>query len=159
MSYRLGRQFLIDDFGYAVGRTEAIEFAIEILNRYKDISGGEIEVHNIELDQYFARKNASFEVRDSAPEPKVRGGYVYLMFSNGLYKIGISSDPMRRRKEIERASGRPVQMIAYTWARDAWSRERTLHNHFSGFRREGEWFALDQEQVDSIVEWFEEGEA
>ena len=76
--------------------------------------------------------------------------YLYLMRSaNGLYKIGISFDPIARHRSL--ATG-PVA-VALLWAHPIENVERVekeLHRHFQDKRIRGEWFELDTENVEYI---------
>lgn len=68
---------------------------------------------------------------------------LYLMENtNNLNKIGISSNPIRRKRQIELASGTRVRIIKTWETLDAPAREveQYLHTMFSRRRLEGEWF-------------------
>jgi hypothetical protein len=73
--------------------------------------------------------------------------YVYLMYCpmTTLFKIGISSNPERRLRQIENASGLPVQLMAVWTVYDASTTEKVLHKYFTDRRHEGEWFNLSEE--------------
>lgn len=69
---------------------------------------------------------------------------LYLMEnSNTLNKIGISKNPLRRKRQIELASGTKVIIIKCweTLDANALEVERYLHARFSRKRLEGEWFS------------------
>ena len=57
----------------------------------------------------------------------------------GLYKIGISADPERRKREISNASGFDVDVLEVFDTGDipARQREQELHKHFEGTRKRG----------------------
>lgn len=78
--------------------------------------------------------------------------YVYLMHCHqtGLYKIGISDDPERRRRQIQNMSGLPVRVIQFWMVWDARGTEAVLHRHLDAYRLEGEWFALDRAGLELI---------
>ncbi|EAU9316255.1 GIY-YIG nuclease family protein [Salmonella enterica] len=63
-------------------------------------------------------------------------GYVYVMsYSNGLVKIGSSSDPQRRRKELLKATREGIEIVAqYQFGngtgRAAWEAEQLAHENF-----------------------------
>lgn len=63
--------------------------------------------------------------------------------SNNLNKIGISKNPIRRRRQIELASGTKVNIMKAWETLDAPAREveQYLHARFSRKRLQGEWFS------------------
>lgn len=67
---------------------------------------------------------------------------LYLMVSDdGLYKVGISDNPERRRRQIQNASGRRIS-IQKCWITEgpALRVEQAVHALYSRRRRFGEWF-------------------
>jgi len=80
--------------------------------------------------------------------------YVYLMLDskNGYYKIGISNEPEWREKTLQ--SEKPsIKLIAakkFINRRIAANIEKALHDSYSHRRKRGEWFQLDQEDIDEI---------
>jgi hypothetical protein len=80
--------------------------------------------------------------------------YVYLMkdFNTGYHKIGISNSPEYREKTLQ--SEKPtIEMICnkrYISRKIAHSFEQALHETFSDKRVRGEWFDLNQKNVQEI---------
>lgn len=80
--------------------------------------------------------------------------YVYFMFDNKTlyYKIGISNLPEWREKTLQ--SEKPsIKLIAakkFVNRRIAANFEKALHDSYSHKRKRGEWFQLDQEDIDEI---------
>lgn len=76
--------------------------------------------------------------------------FVYLFRAqNGLYKIGISSDPAKRLASL--AIGPvAIELVLSHPFENAKTVERDLHNHFSDKRIRGEWFALQPADVTYI---------
>lgn len=69
---------------------------------------------------------------------------LYLMENtNNLNKIGISNNPIRRKRQIELASGTRVHIMKAWETLDAPAREveQYLHARFSRKRLQGEWFS------------------
>lgn len=67
---------------------------------------------------------------------------LYLMKSDdGLFKVGISDNPERRRRQIQNASGRRVKILE-CWATEVPARtvEKAVHRMYSRRRKQGEWF-------------------
>jgi hypothetical protein len=80
-----------------------------------------------------------------------RAGYVYLLRSGDVYKIGRSSQPEVRAARVRGPGGR-CELIHSFFADDSPMAEIVIHNHFSRKRIDGwgqEWFAL----TPSDVEW------
>jgi hypothetical protein len=82
--------------------------------------------------------------------------YVYLMHdtTNGYYKIGISNKPYYREKTLQ--SEKPtIELIAskkFPVRKIAESIEKSLHCVYDGKRLRGEWFELDEIDVEHIIE-------
>lgn len=62
--------------------------------------------------------------------------------ASGLIKVGISNNPLRRRRQIELASGSSVSIIKCWQTLDApaFEVEQFLHRQFARKRKQGEWF-------------------
>jgi hypothetical protein len=77
-------------------------------------------------------------------------GWVYLFRADdpvGMYKIGYSTDPVRRLKSIQATC--PVS-LAFEWAIPCWGNDGTelkIHRKFDGKRVHGEWFRLSKQDV------------
>jgi len=82
--------------------------------------------------------------------------YVYLMHdtTNGYYKIGISNKPYYREKTLQ--SEKPtIELIAskkFPVRKIAESIEKSLHSVYDDKRLRGEWFELDEKDVEHIIE-------
>lgn len=74
---------------------------------------------------------------------------LYLMKNEiGLYKIGISSDPLRRLKAVANSSGISVELISeWKTGRNAKFVESELHEQFKQHRKMGEWFDFDIDEL------------
>ena len=80
---------------------------------------------------------------------------VYLMIDNhtGLYKIGRSIKPLKREKTLQ--SEKPSIKLLYDW--EAVNKdEHTLHKIFKRKRVRGEWFDLNDIDISSIKNYFQE---
>lgn len=69
---------------------------------------------------------------------------LYLMKNEvGLYKIGISTNPERRCREVSNSSGIPTNLVS-VWETEpeALVVEQKLHKHFQENRKMGEWFSF-----------------
>jgi hypothetical protein len=80
-----------------------------------------------------------------------RAGYVYIIRArdDGLYKIGLTVDPAQRLATFQTA--RPdLQYEHLIRCRDRYDAERRLHERYARKRRAGEWFALDQGDIETL---------
>lgn len=79
-----------------------------------------------------------------------KAGFVYLISSpDGHYKIGCSKDVPTRSKALGIQLPYPVELIHTIKASDMYWAEGHLHNTYSDKRTNGEWFRLE----DADVEW------
>lgn len=98
------------------------------------------------------------ELRQTEPinETATEFCFVYLMHdtSNGYYKIGISNNPGYRERTLQ--SEKPtIEMITskkFPIRKIAESIEKALHDTYSEKRLRGEWFELDDKDIDHIKE-------
>ena len=77
-------------------------------------------------------------------------GYVYIGHRHGLTKIGISSNPFARKRQIETASGISFEcfFVFYTYANKAC--EKYLLGLCGDTRVDGEWF---KDEDSSGISW------
>lgn len=80
----------------------------------------------------------------------VNAGYVYMLFvprgTQLWLKIGQSSFPIKRAREIGGFRGNPIKVIWYARcpdARNTRALESALHRVYSDFHLTGEWFEFD----------------
>lgn len=85
-------------------------------------------------------------------------GFVYLMQAKGTnsYKIGLSTDPGRRLKQLNSGQApQPIDMIFKFLVGDMSKAEKYLHNHFSSRRGHGEWFTFKDSEILEVRSAFE----
>lgn len=81
-------------------------------------------------------------------------GWVYLVESANLYKIGRTSHLDSRVKSLKGVTGAKVNFVlAVPYHRD-FNLEKHLHVFFRDKRREGEWFALSSDDLKIYAEMF-----
>lgn len=67
-----------------------------------------------------------------------------------VYKIGISVDPKHRMKSIQSSNSEKLSLVHTVKANSARELELSLHKEFDDNRLNGEWFELNESQVDFI---------
>jgi len=73
----------------------------------------------------------------------------------GALKIGISSDVNRRLAQLESRTGHKLFLKATVESFNAQDDEWMLHSHFRERRIEGEWFDLDESEVEEVYDYFD----
>ena len=81
---------------------------------------------------------------------KKQSGEVYLIKANNFYKIGATSNVKRRISEISTSIPFEISIITTITTDDMYKLEASLHDRFSEKRVNGEWFILEQSDVDYI---------
>ena len=91
-----------------------------------------------------------YHVEPQPKEARKSPGYVYLLHSEHGYKIGKSKRPNERQVEIGTKLPFEVERIGLIETDDMKKLELSLHQRYADKRLNGEWFNLDQEDVDYI---------
>lgn len=122
---------------------EMTDSKIDSLNKL--IDSGALEPAEKELVRHSERQ--------LNPGEGMRSTFVYLMLNkrNGYYKIGRSLRPEYREKTLQ--SEEPeIEMIRYWKALER--HEDILHGWFRKKRIRGEWFALEEKDIQKIEKFF-----
>ncbi len=83
-------------------------------------------------------------------------GYTYLITNGREYKIGITTKtPQSRVAELQTGSPTKITISGYSYNSNALAMEVELHKKFSSKRLEGEWFALNDDDIAIIHHHFE----
>lgn len=105
------------------------------------------------IRQEKARRVEHAALKAIEPKQKFTGGagYVYLVQSpTGYYKIGRTVNPRNRIKTFGVQLPFEVEFVALIQTPNMHQLEQELHDRFAMKRGQGEWFALDQHDVDYI---------
>lgn len=84
--------------------------------------------------------------------PRSTSGYVYILKHIGgtHYKIGCTSKPDDRLHTFEVKLPFPVAYEVLIKCEDRFTLEKELHKHFASKRVDGEWFSLDEDDLDYL---------
>ena len=88
------------------------------------------------------------ELRDAVEfdESPGKGQALYVIaHHHGFYKIGLSTDPIRRVREIQEYCPYDVELISFSGFRNSQLAEEILHDHFDEQHVRGEWFEIHDE--------------
>ena len=82
----------------------------------------------------------------------IHTGWLYCFYNseNNLTKLGIADNLLNRKHSLECASGNNLDFIIAAKVVDNRKYEKAVHTYFSEFRKNGEWFALSQENLQDI---------
>jgi len=79
------------------------------------------------------------------------------LISDGTYtKIGVTDSLMTRLAQLQTGNARQLRVIYEKPLANAYGIETQLHNSLYQYKMKGEWFDLDTDQIDSIIEKLEE---
>lgn len=75
--------------------------------------------------------------------------FVYLInqSDSSLYKIGLSENPNKRRKQLQTANGVQLDLIKQFKTEFGFKLEKSLHRHFKPKQTIGEFFDLEDKDV------------
>ena len=107
------------------------------------------------VDEFIAtqiRKKISADLGlDAFSDLENRPGYVYFIQAGPTIKIGLTkNNPMKRLKELQTGNARELLPRHYVRTDDMFRLERELHEYYAEYRREGEWFALPEGELEKI---------
>lgn len=101
-------------------------------------------------------KKLSRKYVNSLPKLKAPEGYVYLLQNTvhvDVFKIGKTNYPARRVYEFGVLNPYPLSVIFVKRASNASAAETHLHRRFRKSRLEGEWFKLNETDINVIEKW------
>src|ERR1041385_847356 len=106
-------------------------------------------------ERIIPRQCPSYKSRDSNGDT-TQGGWVYVVGCVGrpLHKIGMTKDPRTRLTSITYPDTKdPVMLHVLIPCEYPDEAEKVLHEHFSEKRVVGEWFALDEHDMEEVREF------
>lgn len=112
---------------------------------YQSIPDREIDEFNKETKRFNHHINKSKEWKNSGTS-----GWVYILEGEESYKIGRSKDPWKRQNQIGIKLPFEVELIYTTYSLHHKELEKSLHERFNDKRLNGEWFDLEDEDIEFI---------
>ena len=83
-------------------------------------------------------------------QPKTQAGFVYLLKSGPYYKIGVSTNVDKRIEQLATLPPFDIELVHTTYDTDMYALEKDLHNLYADKRKNGEWFELEESDVEYI---------
>ena len=107
-------------------------------------------VLNINLDKIIDKQQLNDYTPETISEKDIR--FVYIAFSNGVYKIGSTKDLVKRLKQFT-TGNHSIDIIASlkTSVENANSIEKTLHNVYKENNIKNEWFKFTKIELEYII--------
>lgn len=139
--------------------SSAVQLSLELLEKLQLISvsypfqperllAGEIQI-KIKYEQ-IAKLSGN-------PTFSNRRGYIYVVRSgtSNLYKIGRTTNLKKRLQTLQTSCAVSLNVVKTLCCSDAIALEKSAHTKFSHYRKIGEWFALNDEQLHQLLTWLE----
>jgi len=147
--------WIIDHYGNLLDHTQAKNYIAALTAFYEIVTPEEISAAN----QYPELKaDIEHEKRIDQLPPANRPGWVYLLASSlGYYKIGCTKNPESRMKAFAAQLTFHATYIALIKTDDMVKLERKLHIRFGAKCIDGEWFDLEDADVEYIKSLAEVG--
>jgi hypothetical protein len=141
----------------------------------KEVSNRFIKIKNLKLDpsrylDEYDRDELWYEMdgdkllleqekrREEDKKRKPIPGDIYIIKDNGTgyYKIGMSRNVNQRIKSLNTSTPRGIETVLIFDSSDCVLDENNIHNMFSDKRISGEWFELDDKDIEKIKEYIGE---
>jgi len=117
---------------------------------YGSVTDEHIAAHNETwLGQQYAKAGSQFR---TAPKTKKQStnGWIYILKGDRYYKIGRSVNPYTRVEQFAPLLPFPVEIVHTFVVEDMHTAEKDLHERFADKRTNGEWFALDEADLEWV---------
>lgn len=141
--------FIKDHMGFLMEKEDVVELIGRLQEFVDNVTDQEIKEHNEKLlDDY----NKPPENNDKkVATKKVVGGHIYLIKAdNGLVKIGKTTDLKTRLDHFTAKLPYEVKLIHSIETNDHTKLERKLHDLFEHKRKRGEWFELNEKEIQYV---------
>ena len=126
----------------------------EKLKEYRDFLNKIIKDYDNQAYQYgklLEELELEKNINPPVTEPRPVKGFVYLLKSDGYYKIGKTIKPKDRLVRYEAENPHPIEVVHKKLVNDYTKSERKLLDKFADFKFRGEWFKFTKKQVDEVI--------
>lgn len=145
-------ELLKDAFGYEITDVRAAGHVLNVVTRgmaklRQEAGAGDVDPDwwlRVDWPTILEWWDGAIKRRAGRFEPD---GHVYLLGGGGFYKIGKAKRPDRRIGQLAIQLTWRVSVEHVIECEDYSVAERELHRHFTDKRRNGEWFALEEDDV------------
>jgi hypothetical protein len=142
--YRDGVVIAADQGGYILTKEEFEELITHWRLFYEGISEEDIESHNSQIGMGSFRTVPKIR----AQKTKSDSGYVYILQAKEYFKIGKTKDLDRRLTQISPQLPFEVELIHTIETKRMTELEQVLHAGLHHKRANGEWFKLEEDDLD-----------
>lgn len=128
-----------------------IDTIIGRLDRLKnEMTDDEINNHNSEIFEREKREMYGYSCNETKKEKKKENGYIYLLKSLDIYKIGRAKSLDGRIKAYKTENPHGIEILHQKLVEDYVGTETKLLLRFKNKQVRGEWFKLSREDVEWI---------
>lgn len=79
--------------------------------------------------------------------------YLARQSNTDLYKIGITKkNPIERLKELQTGNAAEFELVHQFETKHGYKMETALHAHYASKKIKGEWFLLENKEIDSFIQ-------
>lgn len=143
-----GERLLLADSN---GKPISYDYAKLIIDALNE-AYGQTNPSEITVAQEQWRHTPALSDEKALPSTSKRGGIVYLLRAANKYKIGCTTKPIERRiAQLRRVIPWPISIVAIIKTDNMIGLEDALHERFADKRESGEWFALNDDDVQYIM--------
>ena len=137
--------YLSDGNGFLLESDELLDIGQNLIKFAKKNKESIKKVNQIRK-QEFEQSWGSY-LKKSKPKPK---GQIYIMECGGYYKIGVSKNIKQRQKQLNKRPFKVNIIYKSPINEDYYSMEKELHTQYDDKRINGEWFNLNQNDIETI---------
>ena len=146
--------YLCNGNGFMLTSEELMDIVKNLIKYAKKHNEHILEHNNKRQIELYNEMKSCF-CKPSKETKEKQSGYIYIMECGGKYKIGLSKNVERRKKELNNRPF-PVNIIYKSkLINDVYLIEEELHHCFKEQRINGEWFNLKENHINIIKEYLE----
>lgn len=148
--------YLNNSLGYVFEADDLIEIGNNFI-KFAKKHRKDLENHNlkrkIEIKEEMEQCRALYNLKEN----NYKKACIYILECGGKYKIGLSNNVERRRKELDNKPF-PVNIVYKSkMIDDSYETEQEIHKMYESKKIYGEWFDLDELDIKRIIDFVEAG--